>query len=93
MNDEHSSSKKRQNLDERFANEPELRERFHQIADLRDALLAQGVSMDEVEERTIKEIRLLGQELLNTVAQQKANRSRAEALRQNPSTSADRKKK
>ena len=92
MNDEHSSKKAR-SLDERFADDPKLRERFHQIADLRDALLAQGMSMDEVEERTIKEIRLLGQELLNSVAQQKAKQSTTEALRKNPSASAHRKKK
>ena len=90
---EHSSSKRVRSLDDRFADDPKLRERFHQIADLRDELLAQGLSMDEVEERTIKEIRLLGQELLNSVAQQKAKESTAEALRKNPSVLKHRKKK
>lgn len=90
---EHSSSKRIGSLDDRFADDPTLRERFHQIADLRDELRAQGLSMDEVEERTIKEIRLLGQELLNSVAQQKAKESTAEALRKNPSARRHRKKK
>jgi hypothetical protein len=90
---EHSSSKRARSLDDRFADDPKLRERFHQIADLRDELLAQGLSMDEVEERTIKEIRLLGQELLNSVAQQRAKESAAEALRKNPSVRKHRKKK
>lgn len=90
---EHSSSKRVRSLDDRFADDPKLRERFHQIADLRDELLAQGLSMDEVEERTIKEIRLLGQELLNSVAQQKAKESTSEALRKNPLVRKHRKKK
>jgi hypothetical protein len=90
---EQSSSKQVRSLDDRFADDPKLRERFHQIADLRDELLAQGLSMDEVEERTIREIRLLGQELLNSVAQQKSKESTAAALRKNPSARTHRKKK
>jgi hypothetical protein len=90
---EHSSSKQLRSLDDRFADDPKLRERFHQIADVRDELLAQGLSMDKVEERTIKELRLLGQELMNSLAQQQSKESTAAALRKNPSARAHRKKK
>jgi len=93
MNDEQSEKKVRRSLDERFADDPKLRERFHQMADLRDQLLAQGGSLDEVEERTVKEIRLLGQELLHSIAQEKSRQSTAAALRKNPGAIAHRKKK
>jgi hypothetical protein len=92
MNDEHPSVPK-PSLDERFVNDPILRERLHQIADLRDSLIASGCSLDEVEERVVQQIRLLGQELLGTVAQTKADQTHRQARREQPEAIADIKKK
>ena len=92
MSDEHSSIRK-QSLDERFANDPIMRERMHQIADMRDQLIASGCSLDEVEERVVGQIRLLGQELLGTVAQTKADQLNCQARNQHPKAVRDIKKK
>lgn len=92
MNDEHPSVRK-QSLDERFANDPVMRERMHQIADMRDQLIANGCSLDEVEERVVEQIRLLGQELLGTMAQTKADQLNRQARREHPAAVRDIKKK
>ena len=91
MNDEHPSVPKL-GLDERFANDPIMRERLHQIADLRDGLIASGCSLDEVEARVVQQIRLLGQELLGTVAQTKAHQTNRKARNEHPEAIADIKK-
>jgi hypothetical protein len=93
MNDEPTFSKPKFSLDERFADDPVMQERLHQIADMRDRMLAEGVSLDEVEARTVEQVRLLGQELLRSIAQGKANQSTAKALQENPSAIRHRKKK
>jgi hypothetical protein len=93
MNDERTFSGKEGSLDERFAEDPIMRKRLHEIADMRDRMLAEGVSLDEVEAKTVGQIRLLGQELLQTIAQAKADQSAAELLRKTPSAIKDRKKK
>jgi hypothetical protein len=93
MKDEQSSSKRTgQNLDERFGTDPVMRERLHRIADMRDELIAQGFSMDEVEERTLEQIRLLSRELISGIGQEKANQAAAKAL-QDSAAIRDRKKK
>jgi hypothetical protein len=92
MNDEHPSVPQA-SLDERFANDPVMRERMHQIADLRDELIGQGCSLDEVEERVVQQIRLLGQELLGAVAQTKANQISRKARSEHPQAIRDVKKK
>jgi len=92
MNDEHPSLRE-QSLDERFAKDPVLRERLHQIADMRDELIASGGSLDEVEERTVQQIRLLGQELLGAVAQSKADETSRTARSEHPEAIRDIKKK
>ena len=92
MNDEHPSIRQ-QSLDERFANDPVMRERMHQIADMRDRLIASGCSLDEVEERVVEQIRLLGQELLSTVAQSKADQLSGKARSEHPEAIRDIKKK
>jgi hypothetical protein len=93
MNDEHSSKKRHGSLDQRLAKDPQLLEKFHQIADLREQLIAQGLSMDEVESRVMGKIRALGKELLGGIAQEKSEASTAEVLRKNPSAIKHRKKK
>jgi hypothetical protein len=92
MNAEHPSVRK-QSLDERFVNDPIMRERMHQIADMRDQLIASGCSLDEVEERVVEQIRLLGQELLGTVAQTKADQISRKARSEHPQAIGDIKKK
>jgi hypothetical protein len=84
---------RRQTLDERFANDPVMRERMHHIADMRDQMMASGCSLDEVESRVVEQIRLLGQELLGGVAQFKAEEATVKARREHPTAIRDIKKK
>ena len=94
MNDERPNPKARnQSLDERLAKDPRMRERIHQIADLRDEMIARGCTMDEVEEKVVEQIRLLGQELLSGMAREKSAVITDEALQKNPQASRDSKKK
>ena len=93
MSDEQTSSKRPDSLDERFADDPVMRERLHQIADMRDRLLAEGASLDEVEERTVEQIRMLGRELLQSIAQSKAEQGATRARQENPALIKHRKKK
>lgn len=93
MNDEHSAEKRTRSLEQRLANDPRLLEKFHEIADLREQLIAQGLSMDEVESRVIEKMRALSLELLHGIAQEKSDTSSAEVLRKNPGASKHRKKK
>lgn len=93
MNDEHSSEKRRHSLDQRLSADPQLLEQLHQIADLREQLIAQGLSMDEVESRVMEKVRALGKELLRGIAQEKSQASTAEVLRKHPGAIKHRKKK
>jgi hypothetical protein len=94
MKHERSRPKNRtQSLDQRLANDPYLTERIHQIADMRDELLAQGCSLDEVEAKVIEEMRLLGKELLGGIAQFKAHQAAEQALQKDSTTQRDSKKK
>ena len=92
MNAEHPSVPKA-SLDARFADDPVLRQRLHQIADLRDELIARGCTLDEVEVRVVQQIRLLGQELLGTVAQTQADQTSRQARSEHPEAIRDVKKK
>jgi hypothetical protein len=92
MVDKHPPIRK-QSLDERFARDPIMRERMHQIADMRDQMIASGCSLDEVEIRVVEQIRLLGQELLGGVAQAKADEATGKASREHPQAIRDIKKK
>jgi hypothetical protein len=92
MNEERPVENK-QSLDERFAKDPVMRERMHQIADMRDELIASGCSLDEVEDRVVEQIRLLGQELLGTVAQVKADQATRQARNKHSEAVSDIKKK
>jgi hypothetical protein len=86
MKHERSGPKNRtESLDQRLAGDPDLTERMHQIADMRDELLAQGCSLDEVEAKVIEQMRLLGKELLGGIAQVKAHQA-AEQVRGKDST-------
>ena len=94
MKDEQPRPKRRsKTLDERLSSDPELKERVHQIADLRDELIAQGCSLDEVEAQVVEQIRLLGKALLGGIAQQKSDASAHQALQKDSSMSRDSKKK
>ena len=94
MKHERSRPKDRtQSLDQRLANDPYLRERIHQIADMREELLAQGCSLDEVEAKVIEQMRLLGKELLGGIAQLKADQAAEQALQKDSTAQRDSKKK
>lgn len=94
MKNEHPRLKNRtQSLDQRLASDPYLTERMHQIADMRDELLAQGCSLDEVEEKVIEQMRLLGKELLGGIAQLKAHQAAEQALGKDSTAQRDSKKK
>ena len=94
MKHERSRPKDRtQSLDQRLANDPYLRERIHQIADMREELLAQGCSLDEVEAKVIEQMRLLGKELLGGIAQLKADQAVMQALQKDSTAQRDSKKK
>jgi hypothetical protein len=94
MKHEHSRPKNRtQSLDQRLAEDPYLTERMHQIADMRDELLAQGRSLDEVEAKVIEQMRLLGKELLGGIAQLKADQAAEQALQKDSALQRDSKKK
>lgn len=92
MSDE-QTSKRAGSLDERFADDPVMRERLHQIADMRERLLAEGASLDEVEEQTVQQIRMLGRELLQSIGQSKAEQSATRARQEHPAAIKHRKKK
>lgn len=93
MKHERSRPKNRaQSLDQRLANDPILAERIHQIADMRDELLAQGCTLDEVEMKVIEQMRLLGKELLGGIAQIKSNEASEQALQKEPGAHRDSKK-
>ena len=92
MSDE-QTSKRSGSLDERFADDPEMRERLHQIADMRERLLAEGASLDEVEEQTVGQIRLLGRELLQSIGRSTAEQSAQRARGEHPGAIKHRKKK
>ena len=94
MKHERSRPKNRtQSLDQRLAGDPYLTERIHQIADMRDELLAQGRSLDEVEDKVIEQMRLLGKELLGGIAQLKAYQAAEQALQKDSTAQRDSKKK
>jgi hypothetical protein len=94
MKHERSLPKNRtQSLDQRLANDPILAERMHEIADLRDELLAQGCTLDEVEMRVIAQMRLLGKDLLGSIGQIKAHEASQQALQKEPTAHRDSKKK
>lgn len=92
-NEQQTQKRRAKTLDERLSSDPQLKERMHQIADLRDQLIAQGCSMDQVEAAVVEQLRLLGKELLGSIAQHKCDGSVEEAIRENPSLSRDSKKK
>jgi|ERR1044071_926738 hypothetical protein len=90
--EQHRLKPRGKTLDERFASDPQLSERIHQIADMRDELIGQGCSMDEVESQVVEQIRLLGKELLCGIGQQKSDQSTQQALQKDVSLSRDSKK-
>ncbi len=92
-NEQQPQKRRAKTLDERLSSDPQLKERVHQIADLREELIAQGCSMDEVEAAVVEQIRLLGKELLRGIAQRKCDESAQQAIQKDPSLSRDSKKK
>lgn len=93
MKHQRSPKNRPQSLDQRLAADPALLDRLHQIADMREQLLSQGCSLDEIESRVIEQMRLLGRELLSGTSQLKANEAAAQALKKDTSAQRDSKKK
>lgn len=93
MNDEPLAKPRNQTLDQRLASDPKLRERMHEIADMRDELIAQGCSLDEVEARVVEQVRLLSRDLLSGIAQHKSNLASEQAVQRMPQGTRDVKKK
>lgn len=93
MNDEPDHAKQpNRSLDERFARRPHMRARLHLIADLVDQAIAEGCRADEAEDRAIPQIQKLGQELLRDWAQEKHQRSVAQAQMEYPNAVRHKKK-
>lgn len=94
MKHERKHSKNRtQSLDQRLASDPELTERIHQIADMRDEMLLEGCSLDQIESKVVEQMRLLGKELLGGMAQFKAQEVTEQALQRESAAHRDSKKK
>src|SRR3954468_15805665 len=56
-------------LDERLANNPELRERVHRLVDVIDAAAGDCVTAAQAEARVVEEIRKMGMEALTAWSQ------------------------
>ena len=65
-----------------MANNPRLRQRFLAIADMVDQAVEEGCTADEAEERAIREIRKLGQEVLTEWAEKAAPQASRKAQEQ-----------
>ena len=88
MNDEPSPpshvSKTHCALEERLAHRPELLARLHHILDTLDHSVADGSDAHAAEERVIRQVRQLGQEVLGHWAREAAAHTQAQVPRQHP---------
>jgi hypothetical protein len=72
MNNELPSEKPKQttrSLDKCYADKPHLRQRLIEIADLVDALVAQGCTAHEAEAKAVEQVRKLGHGILTEWAE------------------------
>jgi hypothetical protein len=72
--------KKSRSLDECFADKPHLRNRLFEIAEMIDALVAEGCTAHQAEEKAIEQIRQLGNGILTQWAE-KAEETAVEQAR------------
>lgn len=82
-----------QNLDQRFATRPRLRQRLLSIADMIDQAIAEGCTAHEAETRAIEQIRKLGNEVLTDWAEKAELEARRKAQAKNSKLTNYRKKK
>ena len=94
MNNELPSEfpKKNRSLDECFADKPHVRNRLLEIADMIDALVAQGCTAHEAEAKAIEQIRLLGNGILSEWAEKSEQAAVAQARAREPKLQPYRKK-
>lgn len=84
MKDEPTQNTKHKNLDERFAQFPEMYERMQRIADQMEQAIAQGMSADEAEEMAIVQINELGTALMSDWAKARHDQSVGEVQKEVP---------
>lgn len=92
MNDEPKRSSVSKNLDERFAQFPEMYERMQRIADQLEESIERGMTADEAEQIAIGQINELGKAWLTDWAQARHDRSVAAVQKEVPSAIKQRKK-
>lgn len=85
-------SDRKRSLEERLAAHPELRARFEQILALVEDVDDQVNTADEAEERTIEEMRRLGNEILHDWATHKCFQRDQQTLREKPEANSNGKK-
>lgn len=84
MKDEPTKNSAKKNLDERFAQFPEMYERMQKIADQMDESISKGMTADEAEEIAIAQINELGKAWLSDWAKAQHDRSVAEVQKEIP---------
>lgn len=85
-------SDRKKSLEERLAGHPELRARFEQILALVEDDDEQVNTADEAEDRTIEELRRLGNEILHDWATHKCSQADRQTLREKPEANSNGKK-
>jgi hypothetical protein len=79
-------------LDERLANNPELRERFHRLIDVIDAAAGDCVTAAQAETRVIEQIRKMGVEVLSAWSQRADGQAQQQVRTEHPKAVRDSKK-
>jgi hypothetical protein len=92
-NEQPKTPKHQQPLDARFATRPEVRQRFHEIADMMDKAIEEGATADEAEAMAIEQIQQLGAAVLTDWARTKASKSFKKVQQESPSAIRHIKKK
>src|SRR5438445_13399616 len=80
-------------LDERLADNPELRQRVHHLIDVIDAAAGDCVTAAQAEARVIEEIRKMGVEALTAWSQRAEAQAQQEVRTEHPNAVRDAKKK
>ena len=83
---------KKRTIDERLEEHPHLRSRFEAILDIAEGKDQDRDTADEVEERTIVEVRKLGQEVMQDWASNKSTNTVAHHKEKHPQAKPHKKK-
>lgn len=79
-------------IDERLKKHPDLRERFEAILNIAESRVEGPDTADAVEERTIVEVRKIGQEVMKDWAENKADREKTSYKESHPQARPHKKK-